>query len=499
MRSWSVKRLIALCVACLAPVTAAQPASYTDVSPIPDTPALRRAEEILKVVNSGDMHQVQQLVESSFTGPLQTDIPLHRHLALFDETHRTSGRLVPRFARQYSPPRPDTEGVLIVWNELEQEWAAIVSTVEEDPPHRIIGLRFSLARLPTGVPPPPALDEAGVIRELQAYIDRLIGADLFSGTVLIARHGEPLLTVAAGIANLDFDAPINLDTKFNLGSMNKMFTACAIMDLVEQGKLSLDDPISTHLDGSWIPEVDKSKVVIRHLLTHTSGLGSYFNDAYLRSSRLQFRTVSDFKPLVAGETLAFEPGSRWAYSNTGMLLAGAIIESASGEDYFEFIRREITGPAGMTSTDCYELDHINPNLAVGYDREVTIDGVSWRNNIFDHVMRGGPAGGGYSTVQDLLRFDRALRAGAILTPASVQTLWTAHPDRNSPDYGLGFTVESGPWGKRVGHSGGFIGVSAILDMYLDTDWTVAVMSNQSGGATGIARKAAALLERIPQE
>ena len=498
----SLSRVVALCVALLAPAAStalAQPGPYADVSPIPQTPALNRAVETLEVINSGDPHKVKQFVDSAFGGALKSDFPMSAHLEQFDEAHRSSGRLVARFARTYTPPRPDNQAVLIVWNELEEEWRAITVTVEEQPPHLITGIGFVGARWPTGVPPEPALDEAGVVRELRAYVDRMVKADRFSGAVLLARNGKPLLTMAAGIANRDFDAPVKLDTKFNLGSMNKMFTGCAIMKLVEQGKLSLDDPISKYLDDSWMPQVDKSKVLVKHLLTHTSGLGSYFNDVYERSSRLLFREVEDYKPLVEGETLAFEPGTQWAYSNTGMLIAGAVIEKASGVDYFEFIRREVTGPAGMTSTDCYELDRVNPNLAVGYQRVSTPDGVIWRNNIYDHVMRGGPAGGGYSTVEDLLRFDQALRTNAILSAAGMEQLWSTHPELSSPDYALGFGVDEGPWGRRVGHSGGFVGISSILDMYLDTGWTVAVMSNYGGVASSVARKAAALLERVPRE
>lgn len=497
MQARLIARWIALLVVLIGSVSAAQQAPYTDVSPIPDTPALTRAMEVLEVVNSGDPERVEQLVESSFTGPFQTDFSLADHIGAFSEAHRLTGRLTARFARTYTPPRPANQAVLVLWSEREQDWRAIALTVEPNPPHRIIGLQFLPARPPAGVEAQPALDEAGVARELRGFVERLAEADEFSGTVLLARNGEPLLTMAAGIANRDFDAPITLDTKFNLGSMNKMFTALAVMKLVEQGKLSLDDPISLHLDESWLPRVDKSKVLVVHLLTHTSGLGSYFNEAYRRSSRLMFREVDDYKPLVEVETLAFEPGTRWSYSNTGMLVAGAIIERVSGENYHEFIRSVITGPAGMTGTDCYELDRVNKNLAVGYERRETPEGVSWRNNIFDHVMRGGPAGGGYSTVEDLLRFDRALRAGTLVDAESARELWTARPGLGSPEYGLGFSVDEGPWGKRVGHSGGFNGISSNLDMYLDSGWTVAVMSNYGGASTAVARKAAALIERVP--
>ncbi len=147
------------------------------------------------------------------------------------------------------------------------------------------------------------------------------------------------------------------------------------------------------------------KVLIKHLLTHSSGLGSYFNQTYFKSSRLNFRELADYKPLLAGEKLAFEPGTQAAYSNTGFLLLGPIIEKASGENYFDYGRRHICEPAGMAGTDCYALDEVVENLAIGYFRE----GGTWKNNTFLHVLRGGPAGGGYSTVRDLHRFAQALR------------------------------------------------------------------------------------------
>ena len=117
-----------------------------------------------------------------------------------------------------------------------------------------------------------------------------------------------------------------------------------IIQRARQGKLSFDDPISKYLDDDWLPEVDKTKIKVKHLLTHTSGLGSYFNEEYDRSSRELFREVDDYKPLVAGETLAFEPGTDWRYSNTGMLIAGAVIEGASGRSYFDLVREVVYGP-----------------------------------------------------------------------------------------------------------------------------------------------------------
>src|SRR5688572_19125350 len=238
------------------------------------------------------------------------------------------------------------------------------------------------------------------------------------------------------------------------------------------------------------PEV-LSKVRIKHLLSHTSGLGSYFTPEWDRQSRARYRTVDDWMALVKDDALQFEPGARWAYSNTGMLVLGKVIEAASGQDYFDYIRDRIAKPAGMVNTDAYELDRVNKNLAVGYDRQETARGVEYRNNIFAHVIRGGPAGGGYSTVDDLTRFAVALKDGRLVSAQSMRLLTTPKPEIGSPDYGFGFGIQQG--GRIVGHSGGFPGINSQLDIYVGEEYTVVVMSNYSGGAQLIIEKARALL------
>jgi CubicO group peptidase (beta-lactamase class C family) len=295
-----------------------------------------------------------------------------------------------------------------------------------------------------------------------------------------------------GEASKRFHVPNNIDTKFNLGSMNKMFTATSIMQLVEKGHLSLDDPISKYVDESWLPEEITSKITIHHLLTHTSGLGSYFNETYMKGSRQLFRHVDDFKPLVKGEKPAFEPGKRFRYSNTGMLLLGVVIESVTGGSYFDYIRKNIYEPAGMTDSDSYEMDYPVENLAIGYSRDRQ-SRYGWQNNLYKHVIKGGPAGGGFSTVKDLHRFARAIRAGKLVSQESLDKMWKDHSGEN---YGYGFSVEEGSNGKVVGHGGGFSGINSNLDIYLDKEYIVAVMSNYDRGASPIAQKVGQLLARV---
>jgi CubicO group peptidase (beta-lactamase class C family) len=383
-------------------------------------------------------------------------------------------------------PQKATELAALVQAGRTEVWRRFAIMLESG---RIRSVAVSPARNPVAAD--PRLTEAQAVDSLRAYVERMATRDAFSGTVLLARAGKPLYRAAFGEANKDFGVRNTVDTKFNLGSMNKMFTAVAVMQLVEAGKVSLEDTLGKFMRvGSMRPDV-LSKVRVKHLLTHTSGLGSYFSDEWDRQSRALYRRVDDWIPLIKNETLQFEPGARWSYSNTGMLVLGKVIETASGMDYFDYIRERVAKPAGMTNTDAYELDRVNRNLAVGYD---PARGGGWRNNIFMHVIRGGPAGGGYSTVDDLTRFAIALESGRLVSPASLRLLTTAKPELNSPNYGFGFFIDRDL--PIVGHSGGFPGINSQLDIYLNNDYTVAVMSNYSGGAQPIADRSRVLLAAI---
>ena len=440
---------------------------------------------LVNAINSGDSATVARFVTANFAlqDPNAPPVAARVDRLLFFSSNW--GKLAIRRME----PKTNSEIAAIVQSERTEGFRRLSIVLAGTTPEKIRMVGVQPARNPDA--PNRQLSDAEVVDSLRAYVQRLAQRDVFSGTVLLAKGGTPLYRAAFGEANKDFGVKNTIDTKFNLGSMNKMFTAVAVMQLVEGGKLSLDDTLGKFLSaGAMRPDV-LSKVRIKHLLSHTSGLGSFFTDEWDRQSRALYRTVSDWIPLVSKETLAFEPGTRWSYSNTGMLLLGKVIESASGVDYFEYIRRHVTGPAGMTNTDAYELDRVNPNLAVGYDPIVRNGRRQYRNNIFMHVIRGGPAGGGYSTVDDLTRFAVALKSGKLVSPAGFQTLTTAKPQLSSPNYGFGFQVEAEP--RIVGHSGGFPGINSQLDIYLDSDYTVAVMSNYSGGAQPVVERARALL------
>ncbi len=476
------KPTLFVCLLLLLPLlAAAQQAgehSYKDVSRLPEGTRGQRIAALIDAVNANEPAAVEAFITTHCTEEFQGVASMETHVDVFRSFYRETGGIRFHSIRTYVPEREET--VVILKDELFESWKAfsLDFSGEEE---RIAGIQFSPARTPGNVEP-EVITESELAPKLKALLERLCGKDAFSGTVLVAKGEEVAFTAACGEASKRFHVANNIDTKFNLGSMNKMFTSTAIMQLVEQGTIALDGPISKYVDESWLPKAIAEKITVHHLLTHTSGLGSYFNDIYWNSSRELYRKLNDYKPLVKGDTLAFEPGERFRYSNTGMLLLGVVIESATGQDYFDYIREHIYRPAGMKHSDSYDMSQPVENLAIGYlpaDNEW-----GWENNLYKHVIKGGPAGGGFSTVSDLHRFALALQSGKLVSKESLEKMWTAHTSR----YGYGFSVEEGPAGKVVGHGGGFPGLNGNLDIFLDKGYIVAVLSNHDRGASPLAAR-----------
>ncbi|UCG31049.1 MAG: serine hydrolase [candidate division WOR-3 bacterium] len=325
-----------------------------------------------------------------------------------------------------------------------------------------------------------AISEKEVVEKTTVFLEELDSRDGFSGAVLIAKDGVPIFRKAYGYANRSFDVPNQIDTKFNLGSMNKMFTATVIMQLVEKGKIKLDGKIIDYVRDYPNKDV-ASKVTIHQLLSHTGGLGNYWTPEYMRASKDLYKEVEDYLPLFVNDPLLFEPGSQFSYSNAGFMVLGLIIEKVTGENYFDYVRENVYKPAGMINTDAYETDYVVPNLAIGYTRLQARRG-ELKNNLFLHVVKGGPAGGGYSTVEDLNNFANALMSNKLMSKKSreMMTSGKAQTDRHIMYcYGFRDRVENGH--HIVGHTGGFPGIAGYLGMFKGLGYTVAVLSNYDNG------------------
>jgi CubicO group peptidase (beta-lactamase class C family) len=341
------------------------------------------------------------------------------------------------------------------------------------------------------------LSESKLASELGDFLERLARDDLFSGAVLVARDDRILFQGAWGDANKAFRLRNRIDTRFNLASMNKMFTAVAVGQLAEGGRLSLDDPVGKHLGADWLDPGAARRIRIRHLLSHTSGLGECLDDErYLKASRSGDGSIAHFRTLLASERLHFEPGTEWSYSNIGYLVLGAILETVSGQTYEDYLDLRLFQPAGMTDSGCSPADLPVPGLAAGYLRGEPRGGIAYRSNSL-RLDRGGPAGGCYSTVGDLLRFDGALRSGKLLGEAVLEQLWTVTPEsRSLVPYGLGFSIVEQPGDTIVGHSGGCPGVSVSFEMRLGTGVTAIVLANYDGAARSVVARLSELLARL---
>lgn len=323
-------------------------------------------------------------------------------------------------------------------------------------------------------------NEKDLIAALNKTLSALNQNDIFSGTVLVAKGNKVLFEYACGEAIKPDHIKNTINTRFNLGSINKMFTATAVMQLLEQGKLKLDDPISLYIDTTWLPSAISDQVSIHHLLSHTSGLGDFFGEKFSETPKESLTQLKDYQPFIKSNTLAFKPGTNWSYSNSGMLLLGVIIERVSGMNYFDYIRQYIYQPAGMTATDSYNMANPPQDIAHGYIPQV--DG-SFQDNLNANGMRGTSAGGGYSTVGDLHRFAVALHSGKLVSPSSKALMFTDHLNRQ---YGYGVQMQYLPAGKAVGHTGGAPGINAVLYSIPEKDYHIIVLTNYDRAAQRVA-------------
>ena len=319
--------------------------------------------------------------------------------------------------------------------------------------------------------------------ELDEFLKELAGRDAFSGVVLVAKNGEPVFVKAYGLANKKDNSANRIDTKFDLGSMNKMFTAVAIAQLVERGKLSFTDTIAKVLPEYPNKSVAE-RVTIHQLLTHTSGMGNYQNQQFIANLN-KIRTNADLLPFFINEPLAFDPGTKWQYSNAGFVVLGLIIERVSKQSYFDFVRENIFKPAGMSDTESFERDKQTPNLAIGYMR-MNADGrpdpsLPLRENTSIRPLRGSAAGGGYSTVTDLLKFGQALYGHKLLSEKYTRIVTTGKVEAGGVDrkYGYGFGDNLIDGVHVTGHNGGGPGIGANFDIFPELGYTAVVLSNYS--------------------
>jgi len=360
---------------------------------------------------------------------------------------------------------------------------------EAESPHRLVGVRLDASPSDTGPPgatpapgtppdrlqrpsrpapepPGPPLDDAAAVKELRAQLDAHAAAGEFSGVALLAREGKPLLAGGWGMADRAHGTINTLATRFNVGSIGKLFTRAAVAQLAEQGKLSLDDKLSR-----WLPDFPHAdSITIDMLCEHTSGVGDFFNDAYHAMDRSQLRHNHDYLALIHDQPLWFAPGTSKRYSNGGYALLGEVIGKASGEDYYEYLAKHVFAPAGMEHTGAPIEGDGTPDLAHGYTTQGAAPD-SERDNVATRPARGSAAGGSYATAGDLLLFDRALESAKLCGLA--WSRWVTGDPR--PDRG-GAAAAASAIPPSFGFAGGAPGIAA--DWMREGDVTLIVLTNR---------------------
>lgn len=329
---------------------------------------------------------------------------------------------------------------------------------------------------------PAPLDPAA----LQAKIDELVNAHMavngFSGSVLVARDGKPIVAKGYGLANVEWQIPNAPNTKFRIGSITKQFTSMLVMQLREQGKIKLEDSVCAYVTpcpDTWKP------VTIHHLLTHTSGIPTYTGLKEWREVNMVPKTIDQIIGFFRDRPLQWTPGERYAYNNSGYFLLGAVIEKIAGKKYEQALEEMILTPLGLKDTGYDWSSAIIPRRADGY----TGKGAQLRNSVIIDMQHPYAAGALYSTVEDLLKWDQALYTEKLLPEAAKQVMWTPFKENYAYGWNIGEPSPNLFGGhKRHVHGGGIPGFSAHIVRVPDAKMTFIVLGNNDAASSSTVNR-----------
>ena len=434
-------------------------ASVVDV---PKTPAGEQFSAWLAALNSGDRAQMEEIL-GHFKERGDREVN-----GMMGFRQRTGGFDVKKI-EESAPLRISG----LMQERDSDQFARFTMDVEAEAPHKIT--RFDLNAIPRPAEfPVERVSQEALLAALREKLEKDSAVDKFAGAVIVAKDGKVIFKGAYGMADREKKIPNTLETKFRIGSMNKMFTATSILQLVQAGKISLNDPMGKYITDYPNKEF-ASKVTIQHLLTHTGGTGDIFGPEF-DTHRKDLKTLQDYVNLYGKRGLEFEPGSRWEYSNYGFLLLGVVVERVSGKSYYDYVSENVFGPAGMKDSGSLTEDQIVANRSIGYTH-FGANGLQPNTDTLPY--RGTSAGGGYSTVEDLSRFANAVTNHKLLDAKHTELLTTGKVNTaRGVKYAFGFMDDDTDATMRhFGHGGGAPGMNGDLEIYPQNGYVIAVLSN----------------------
>ena len=320
----------------------------------------------------------------------------------------------------------------------------------------------------------PAQTDSAIVTELELFLTSKDAAEEFSGVILVARGDRVIVQRAFGMADRSRDIPNRVGTKFRIASMTKMFTGVAVSQLAQAGKLRYGDTVAALLPSLKAPWT--GTVTVSQLLTHTSGLGSIWTGEFASNPR-RYRTVPDYLPIVEKQSLQFEPGTSWGYSNAGFIVLGAIIEKVTGRDYRAVIRDSIFAKAGMSTADDDDVERTIPARAIPYTRGGFLD-LSFVPAEAQGLWTMMPAGGAVLSAGDVLKFAKALTGHTLLNEAFTDSCVKGKVRyRATASYGYGIANEYVGTDTVVFHDGGADGISANMDIFPKRNIVAIILSN----------------------
>jgi CubicO group peptidase (beta-lactamase class C family) len=439
-----------------------------------------RTQAIIELINSKDRVKIKSYIESDFESAWHQQIDESVNYFLFNA--HSYGKLTFHSYRYYQPELPKAETVAILYAENAESWVAATIITSND---KISILDISPAKRPSNIEPLPSISEQQAKKQIGEFLNRTRQRSNFSGNVLVARNDQIWVDASMGEANKRYSIENNRNTRFNLASVSKMFVGVAIGILVDDNKLQLGDKVSQFLGDEWIDRDKAKHITIAQLLSHQSGLANNaFNLIQTKNlAKHKFKSTDDFRQFVREESYIFEAGKGYAYSNTGLVLAGVIIEKVTGMAFDQYIQQAIFESQSMERTGYYNVNHPVKDIATGYEQDVTSK-VGWLNNTPHIFSKGTPAGGAYATSSDMHRFLYAFAKDQLLKPTTTHLIKQLY---QPPTY---------HW---INHSGLDFGVGTHVDLHQNNGLIVVTLSNHTNGAVAVASKIRMILEQIDWE
>jgi CubicO group peptidase (beta-lactamase class C family) len=475
MKSW--------CLAILLLVPVAALAATAGIDKLPNAGVGRHARAWFEAYESGDPKAIAVYAETHVGEAARARTPIERRAQAMIDMRTEHGALTI-----LDVPQDDTGEIAVMVRDAHGQFLELSFLGEPSPPHLLAGMRVEQRDGPAAprVASGPPIDEAG----LAAAVRALLKPD-FSGVVMIGRGDRTLVSEARGLADRAAGQKVTVDTRFNIASIGKILTKVALAQLAEAGKLGLADPVTKYLPQYRVEHA--SDITLSQLVFHKGGVDDVLERAHEVRGQKAMTSLADWMGLITDRPLLFAPGTSERYSNGGYVLLGGVIAQVSGEDYYDYVKRHVLDPVGMSNTG-WPLEHGDePNRAQGYSRRTPGDhhaapSGDVRSMRDEWPERGSPAGGAFSNAPDLMKFMRAMRASRLVSPP--WTLWTLGGPEPSGTAPVTLPADLG-----FGIAGGAPGTNGVMEFA--GAWDIVVLTNgDPPGAEELARSLRALVRRV---